>query len=89
MAWKQAEFALASPKNLQEHVSASGKDDGFEPQKCCSPTRHAPGTWEKVEVLAQRLRDCQPLWHDSDAKLERPLTEYDILTGMIGRRYGN
>jgi hypothetical protein len=30
------------------------------------PTFHAPGSSEKIDVLCQRVRDGQPLWHKDD-----------------------
>ena len=47
----------------------------FEPteaeQTSYDATRAMPGTKEKVEVLASRVREGLPLWH------ERDRTEYD------------
>lgn len=46
----------------------------------CEPTEAAPGTPEKMEVLAERARRRQRLWH--------PLDAGDAKTPMAGAEFG-
>lgn len=46
-----------------------------EPERHDFESTHAlPGTQEKVEVLAMRLRSGQPLWHPND-RLSLPVAD--------------
>jgi hypothetical protein len=40
-----------------------------QPLRAPAPTRAAPGSLEKIEVLARRLREGQALYHPDDAPL--------------------
>ncbi len=54
--------------NVQESILKNGHDDFYPIQNDREePTRALPGTEEKVEVLADRLRRGVPLWHPRDA----------------------
>lgn len=39
------------------------------------PTNALPGTREKLEILASRLRDGLPLWHPEDPHAEDPMLQ--------------
>ena len=47
-----------APKDKQEAE--------FVPEPTHQPTTVYPSTWDKVEVLAQRLEQGQSLWHPDD-----------------------
>jgi len=79
----QLEFGLEEAGNLNSYIDAFNTDDGYEPQANPVPTDHKPGSWCKVEVLADRLENAEELWHDSDAKLPRKKTQYELLTGFL------
>lgn len=62
------EKPYAQAKNVQESILKNGHDDFYPIQNDREePTRALPGTEEKVEVLADRLRRGVPLWHPRDA----------------------
>lgn len=49
----------------------------YEPSpKDFEPTMALPGTLEKVQVLAGRVRSGKPLWHPADATI-------DVLEGQL------
>ena len=52
----------------------------FEPEQQSSEgteaTKALPGTSEKLDVLAERLRQGQPLWHPSDCRDYEHLNEH-------------
>ena len=41
----------------------------IEPLRKPEPTRHAPGSKDKIEVLRMRVERQLELWHDDDRKL--------------------
>jgi hypothetical protein len=41
-------------------------EPGLEPTVDIRPTVAMPGTLEKLDVLAERLRNGMPLWHPQD-----------------------
>lgn len=50
-------------------------DDDFEPSGYGSPTDARPGSWEKLEVLAQRVEAGLHLWHPDDFVLDQRMFE--------------
>ena len=56
------------PKSILEAIKMGLWD--FEPSDVSvgqfDGTDAMPGTWEKVEILAERVRTGLPLWHPSD-----------------------
>lgn len=79
----QLVFGLEEAGNLNSYIDAFNTDDGYEPQANPVPTDHKPGSWSKVEVLADRLENAEDLWHDNDAKLPRKKSQYELLTGFL------
>jgi len=68
----QQSLPLFEAASLETHMKSHGNDCGFRERKMCSkPTKHLPGTWDKVEVLAARVQAGEPLWHPEDAKLKK------------------
>lgn len=55
-------------KSVLEAIQAGEWD--FEPQRLADPgfiaTDALPGSPEKLEILARRIRDGLPLWHPED-----------------------
>jgi hypothetical protein len=56
------------PQSVLEAIKSGVWD--YEPNKISAdqfvPTRAMPGSGEKLEILAERLRSGMPLWHPSD-----------------------
>lgn len=56
------------PKSILEAIKEGRWD--FEPMEIASAhfdgTDAMPGTWEKVQTLAERVRTGLPLWHPRD-----------------------
>jgi hypothetical protein len=56
------------PKSILEAIKEGRWD--FEPAEIHSAQFDGadvmPGTWEKVEILAERIRTGLPLWHPCD-----------------------
>ena len=57
---------MTVPKNLQEWLAKYVDDWGFEAFEVPKPTTAAPGSWEKVVELTERLARGQMLWHPQD-----------------------
>ena len=55
-------------RNVFERLATSGTADGFAPLVTDEfmRTYAAPGSREKLEVMAQRVRQGSPLWHPND-----------------------
>ena len=66
-------------KNVFEAILKYGHDEDFAPKidEAFKATQAPAGTREKLEVLADRVRRGQPLWHDDDR------ADYTGLTGAI------
>lgn len=77
----QLSFGFGEANEFLGYLATSKTDDGFEPTKEPSPTTAEPGSWEKVEVLAQRLASGEKLWHEGDRKID--LTKRDGALSFI------
>jgi len=74
---------MAEPaKNVFEAILKYGHDEDFAPEVDAqfSATECPAGSQEKLEVLAERVRLGQPLWHPSDR------ADYSGLTGAVRPR---
>jgi len=69
-------------KNVFEAILKYGHDEDFAPKddEGFKATQAPAGTREKLEVLADRVRRGQPLWHDDDR------ADYTGLPGAIRPR---
>jgi hypothetical protein len=69
-------------RNVFEAILQYGHDEDFVPQEGdeFSATAAPAGSREKLEVLAERVRRGEPLWHPED----RP--DYSGLTGAVRPR---
>lgn len=66
---KQEEYTEDSFFHALEHRVARLNylsHNHYEPVKDGTPTDAAPGTAEKVELIAKRLRNGEPLFHEDD-----------------------
>jgi hypothetical protein len=56
------------PASILEAIKAGKWDfEPEEPERQAFPATHAlPGTEEKLQILAERVRRGLPLWHPSD-----------------------
>ena len=74
---------MAQPvKNVFEAILKYGHDEDFAPEHSneFQPTVYPAGSREKLEVLAERIRLGQPLWHPEDR------SDYSGLTGAVRPR---
>ena len=69
-------------KNVFEAILKYGHDEDFAPKhdETYKATQAPAGTREKLEVLAERVRRGEPLWHGDDR------ADYNGLTGAIRPR---
>lgn len=68
----QQMLPIGEASSLESHIRTHRTDTGFrEKVPSSGPTKHLPGTWDKVIVLEQRLKNGEPLWHPDDAKSRR------------------
>ena len=69
-------------KNVFEAILKYGHDEDFAPQEGDNffETQAPAGTREKLEVMAERVRMGQPLWHEDDR------ADYSGLTGAVRPR---
>src|SRR5262245_43558942 len=69
-------------KNVFEAILKYGHDEDVAPKAddAVKATQATAGTREKLEVLAERVRRGEPLWHDNDR------ADYSGLTGAIRPR---
>jgi len=65
--------------NLFKSILAVGHDEDFRPPFPAVPTRAAPGSLEKIEVLRMRIERGQELFHDAD---ERTLARVESSNNM-------
>lgn len=49
------------------YLEINRTEEGFKPKPCSTNTTHAPGSPEKVEVLAARVEAGEELWHTDDS----------------------
>ena len=75
---------MPDPKleNVFEAILKYGHDEDFVPRVDDSfqPTAAPAGSAEKLEILAERVRQGQPLWHEEDR------FDYSGLTGAVRPR---
>jgi hypothetical protein len=66
-------------RNIFTAIDRYGDDDGFTPMHTPDfyPTDAPAGSWEKVEVLRQRVELGQPLWHEADR------VDYEGISGGV------
>lgn len=69
-------------RNVFEAITKYGHDEDFVPHISddFDPTEAPAGSREKLDILAERVRRGQPLWHPED----RP--DYSGLTGAVRPR---
>ena len=69
-------------RNVFEAISKFGHDEDFAPVETdgFDPTAAPAGSREKLEILAERVQQGLPLWHEED----RP--DYSGLTGVVRPR---
>jgi len=69
-------------KNVFEAILKYGHDEDFAPRKDHEfrATQAPAGSREKLEIMAERVRMGQPLWHDEDR------SDYSGLTGAVRPR---
>ena len=69
-------------KNVFEAILKYGHDEDFAPSadRDFRATQAPAGSREKLEVMAERVRAGQPLWHESDR------ADYSGLTGAVRPR---
>jgi hypothetical protein len=69
-------------RNVFEAILECGHDEDFAPQvsEDFRATDAPAGSREKIEVLAERVRRGEPLWHPSDR------ADYSGLTGVVKPR---
>ena len=72
------------------HLLSRGHDYDFEPIAKPEPTDAAPGSLEKLEVLARRLMRGEELYHEEDqpvlATIEQSYEMRDLVVGKDKRR---
>ncbi len=68
--------------NVFEAILQYGHDEDFIPHETdeFSSTEAPAGSWDKIEILRQRVEMGTPLWHDEDRG------DYSGLTGAIRPR---
>ena len=73
---------MSQVNNVFEAILKYGHDEDFAPRsnKEFGATQAPASSREKLEVLAERVRKGQPLWHDDDR------ADYSGLTGAVRPR---
>lgn len=79
---KQATFGFSEPTDMFSYVDQLKTCEGFVSNEIPDPTTYQPGSWEKVEVLRQRVLVGQCLWHDDDAAMDRRQTHLTKSQGI-------
>lgn len=76
--------------NVREVILRMGHDDNYEPVGGDDflPTGHPPGSYEKIEVLRQRVDEGKPLWHEDDCEDYRLIKSTIVPVGERARRTG-
>lgn len=69
-------------RNVFEAILEMGHDEGFAPQETedFDSTDAPAGSRAKLEVLAERVQQGQPMWHAEDR------ADYSGLTGAVRPR---
>jgi len=82
--WLEKLVKMSDPKlkNVFEAILKYGHDEDFAPsmERDFGSTQAPAGSREKLEVMAERVRMGQPLWHESDR------ADYSGLTGAVRPR---
>jgi hypothetical protein len=75
--------ATMDSNNLFERIQNYGHDEDFIPlpDDNFHPTSAPPGSAEKLSILAERVQQGQPLWHQDD--------RVDYAGIMTGKRVGS
>ena len=75
-------MADARLKNVFEAILKYGHDEDFAPRidNEFHPTTAPAGSREKLDVMADRVRNGYPLWHEEDR------ADYSGLTGAVRPR---
>jgi hypothetical protein len=70
-------------RNVFEAILECGHDEDFVPVETEDfvPTDAPAGSKEKLDILAERVRRGQPLWHTGDR------SDYSGLTGAVRPRH--
>ena len=73
---------MAEMKNVFEAILKYGHDEDFAPTETdeFEATAYPAGSREKLDVLAERVRRGEPLWHPEDRQ------DYSGLTGAVRPR---
>jgi len=73
---------MARLKNVFEAILTYGHDEDFAPDdgEHFQPTQAPAGSRQKIDVLAERVKEGQPLWHPEDRE------DYSGLTGAVRPR---
>jgi hypothetical protein len=69
-------------RNVFQAILESGHDEDFVPTAtdAFTPTDAPAGSRSKIDILAERVRRGEPLWHPEDR------TDYSGLTGAVRPR---
>ena len=69
-------------RNVFEAISEFGHDEDFAPLQTdeFNSTEAPAGSQKKLQVLAERVKQGLPLWHDDDR------SDYSGLTGVVRPR---
>lgn len=73
---------MSEVKNVFEAILKYGHDEDFKPSASVDfkATESPAGSPSKLDVMAERVRSGQPLWHPDDR------SDYSGLTGAIRPR---
>jgi hypothetical protein len=74
--------AMRQSRNVFEAIIKYGHDEDFVPEDGDDhiPTDAPAGSREKIDILAERIANGLPLWHEEDR------TDYTGLTGAVRPR---
>ena len=76
---------LARDGNVFEQIVKHGNDAGWEPPRESEPTNALPGSEEKIEVMAERLRRGETLLHPDDVKCYEEVDRKDLRVSFGGK----
>lgn len=65
------------------HLLSRGHDYDFEPIAKPEPTDAAPGSLEKLEVLARRLMRGEELYHEDDATVLATIEQSNEMRSLV------
>ena len=52
--------------NIFEHIRKNNSEGGFRPEATLKPTKAQPGSKEKLEIMCERIRNGEELFHKCD-----------------------